>query len=352
MSYDYGYGALGNKLIKSFRSWPPDFVAAEKLIKEGADINATGKSDDENILSEILLGFHEIAHDDLCGDSCAACDEQNCNHCKHIRKSSIKPGEVMCDIIRFFLDHGFDVNKFNGCYGAQCLFSLTLSTYDKYMIEATKLLLDAGARDRIVSLSSTDENETPWNFIATEGSFQDCCENDHAAANIFEAVYQLYQAIEDGKPYDGIDSYESAIGKKIVKVLAECDGKNPTFFSLDLPKFKKENCFTQTLYFIYESGVLIATSYSDFWTNTDLPDCDLVDVSEHFDGIVGNIIRDFTFDHRSVVKGMTHYGQAITTIEMNNGRKVRFSTNFGEVAKKNRAAYFEILLDERIPSGL
>ena len=48
----------------------------------------------------------------------------------------------MCAIIRFFIDHGFDVNKCDGCFGAQCLWALTLSTFDRYMIEATKLLLE------------------------------------------------------------------------------------------------------------------------------------------------------------------------------------------------------------------
>ena len=52
----------------------------------------------------------------------------------------------MCAIIRFFLDHGFDVNKCDGCFGTQCLWALTPSTYDRYMIEATKILLDAGAK--------------------------------------------------------------------------------------------------------------------------------------------------------------------------------------------------------------
>lgn len=278
MAYDYGYGEFGNKLIGLFCSGAPDFNTAEELIQQGADLNAIGKDDDENILSEILTGYDAIS------DACDGCDESHCDDCEHNRNLN---GPSMCAIIRFFLAHGFDVNKCDGCFGAQCLWALTLSTFDRYMIEATKLLLDAGAKNRTISLTSTDEDETPWSFIAMEGSYQGTCRHDHATSNIFEAVYQVYQAVEDGKPYNGIDSYEIAIGKKIIKVLAETDGVNSTFFAMDLPEFKRGNCYTQTLYFVYDGGVLVSTQYTDFWTDTLLPTVDLIDVSEHFDGVVG-----------------------------------------------------------------
>lgn len=343
MAYDYGYGDLGNKLIELFRSGAPDFDAAEELIRQGADINAIGKDDDENILSEILSGYWWSEHGDTISDTCDNCDENYCDDCEHNRNLNPNLGPSMCAIIRFFLDHGFDVNKCDGCFGAQCLWALTLSTFDRYMIEATKILLDAGAKNRTVSPTSTDRDKTPWSFIATEGSYQGTCEHAHATANIFEAVYQVYQAVEDGKPYNGIDSYEIAVGKKVLKVLAESNRADPTFFALDLPEFKKDNCYTQTLYFVYDGGVLISTQYADFWTDTILPTVDLIDVSDRFDGIVGHTIKGFTYDHRSVVKGTTHYGQPITTIEMDSGRKIRFSINFGEVKKEERAAFYDIL---------
>lgn len=343
MAYDYGYGDLENKLIKLFRSGAPDFDAAEDLIRQGADINAIGKEDNKSILSKILSGYWWSKHGNTISDACDNCDEDHCDDCEHDPDLNPNLGASMCAIIRYFLDHGFDVNKCDGCFGAQCLRALTLSTFDRYMIEATKLLLDAGAKNRTISPTSTNQDETPWSFIATEGSYQRTCEHDHSTANIFEAVYQVYQAVEDGKPYSGIDSYEMAIGKKVIKVLAKSDGENPTFFALDLPKFKKDNCYTQTLYFVYDGGVLVSTQYADFWTDTILPTVDLTDVSEHFDGVVGNTIKGFAFDHRSIIKGTTHYGQPITTIEMDSGRKVRFSINFGEVKNEERAAFYELI---------
>ena len=338
MAVDYGFGDLGNKLLDLFRAGAPDFEAAEELIRQGADLNAAGKYEDENILSEILSGYWCVSNE--CTDS-ENCGKGSCVGCE--RNTSPNAGQSMCEIIRFFLEHGFDVTKDEGCYGAQCLWALTLSTFDRHMIEATKILLDAGAKNRTVSLVSTDADETPWSFMAMEGSFQGTYEHNHSVANIYEAVYQIYQAIENGKPYHGIDSYELAVGKKVQKVLAERNGDQPIFFSMDLPEFKKDNCYTQTLYFVYDGGVLISTQYADFWTDTILPNADLVDVSEHFEGIVGNTIQRFTFDHKSVVKGTTHYGQPITIIEVDSGHKVRFSINFGEVKEEERAAYYELL---------
>lgn len=343
MSYKYGYGELEDKLINLLRSGTPDFEAAEKLIQQGADVNAVGKYDDENILSEILSGYWQSAYKDIMFDECENCEGNDCDVCENKRNLNPNLGESMCAIIRFFIAHGFDVNKCDGCFGAQCLWALTLSTFDRYMIDATKLLFDAGAKNRSISPTSEDEYETPWSFISAEGSYQGICEHDHSQSNLYEAIYQIYQAIEDGRAYDGIDLYEQAVGKKIQKVLVEKEDEKDIFFSMNLTEFKKENCFTRNLYFVYDGGVLITTQYAEFWTDTILPDKELIDVTEYFEKIKGQEIKGFTFDNKVVEKDRTRYSQPITIIEMESGYKIRFSINFGEVKEDERAAFFEIL---------
>ena len=133
MSYDYGYGELENKLIVLLRSGPPDFAAAEELLRQGADVNAVGKSNSENVLSEILDSY-----------GCPYQDDAG----KQDADWYAEPGAAMCAVIRFFLDHGFDVNRRDGCFGAQCLRALTLTTFDRFMIEATKILFDSGRKIR------------------------------------------------------------------------------------------------------------------------------------------------------------------------------------------------------------
>lgn len=334
MAYDYGFGELGNRLITLFRSAPPDFDAAEELLMQGADINAIGRNDDENILSEILIGYPDAPLDEL--------PDYDDADVEALRKLVPDPGSAMCDIIRFFLAHGFDVTKREGCFGAQCLYSLTLTTDYRHIIEATKLLIDAGAINRTVSLSTRDEDYTPWSSIEDDVFDLDCLSNEYSDANLCEAVYQIYRAIDEGKPYRGIDSYGLAIGKKIRRVFAESSGEQPVFFSIDTADFKHNNCYNATLYLVYDDGVLVTTRHADCWTNTVLPSSGLVDVTEHFAGIVGGRILRFVFGGKSIKRDKTRYTQLIFTIEMDSGSKVRFATNNGEVSEELYSAYFEV----------
>ena len=331
------YGPLEDKLLRLFRSGAPDFALADTLVRLGADVNAVGTDDEENILSKILLGYWESQNSDC---EIEDCEQDSCEGCPCNINKNPNLGESMLSVIRWFLDQGFDVTKKEQRYGAQCLYSLTLSTFDAHIITATKMLLDAGAKN--ISISTEDDTATPWNWIAAEGSCQDTIYHNHSLGNIYEAVYQIYQAIEDGRPFAGIDSYEKAVGKRIQRILAQKPENGPVFFDLDLPEFQHPNCFTRTLYFLYDGGVLITTQYADFWTDTILPVGETVDVSEAFPGIVGSVLQSFSFDHNEIAQGASHFEQPATTIEMDSGHKVTFSTNIGEVGPENRAAYYSL----------
>lgn len=337
-AYNYGYGCLEDKLIALFRSGKPDFETADELIRLGADMNAEGKDDDENILSEILSGYWwSETGDEFCEDD--DCEKENCEGCPQKKNLNPNCGEAMLEVIKYFLEHGFDVNKKDGRYGAQCLWSLTLSVFDRHIIDATKLLLAAVAKNISIT-SDPNGDETPWDFIGTEGSYQDTCCHDHHMGNIYEAVYQVYQAVEDGREYSGIDSYEEIYGKKVLKILSAKPSGDVAFFDMDLPESKHKNCFTQDLFFVTEDGILLTTQYVDFWFDRKLPDVETIDVSDYFPGIVGEIIKCFHYSHNEIRKGSTCYGQPIVTIEMDNGKALTFTINFGEVGKENRAAYF------------
>lgn len=316
--------SLEDQLITLLRSGAPDFAAAEKLIAMGADVNAKGGYPGESVLSQILEGYWWSDF----GDNIENMDEE--------QKSSSDLGPNMCSIIRFFLARGFDVHRDSDEYGAGCLSALVFSGTGRYMIDATKILLDAGAKN-----VPCDE-DTPQDAFGMEGSFLGSCQGNHEGANLYEAVYQIFEAVEQGLPYDGIDSYEAAIGQKILYVLAERPEEGPVFYPEDLPKFKKDNCFTQNLYFIYDGGFLRTTRYADFWVDTHLPNKPLVDVSDHFAGMVGSRIQAFSFGNRKIQVQKKNYTQPMTVITMENGTQARFSINFGEVEEKDRAAFVEI----------
>ena len=321
---DYGFGTLENKLIDIFHSTSPDMKEAEKILAIGADIYALNDYGDENILSESLKVY----------DSNFFCETGEI--------SLENKANVMCEIIDFFVSHGFDVNGNNGCLGAQCLYALSFMTYDRYMLKVTKHLFDIGAKNRTIS-DKADEDETPWEHVGSEGSYQDVCEGNHSLGNLYEALYQIYEAVDKENPYDGIDSYECAVGKKIIKVLATPNSNNLSIFcSMSFPDFSKENCFTSDLYFVYDGGVLRTTRFADFWVDSILPNVELVDVSEHFQSIIAKTIINFSFSNRCVRKEGKTYTQPITEIEVEDGQGVVFSINFGDVEDKDRAAFFEL----------
>lgn len=337
------YGKLENRMIDLFHDGAPDFAAAEQLIQQGADVNATSADDEEeeNVLSAILEGYWISRDGGDTPDACRDCEDDDCNKCEHNLDLNPNLGASMCAIIRFFLSHGFDVTRRDGRAGAECLEALTLSTFDRYIIEATKILLDAGAKNRSLSAGgSYDDGHTPQARIGQEGDYESTCRQNYALANIYEAAYQVYEAVEDGRPYSGIDSFELAIGKTIQKVMAR--GEEPFFFAQDLPEFQKEKCFTSDLYFVYHGGALITTQYADVWTDTFLPDTGMVDISAHFEEVIGDKIAKISFGYNEIKEAAVSYTQPITIIEMESGRRIRFSVNFGEVSEENQAAYFEL----------
>ena len=112
------------------------------------------------------------------------------------------------------------------------------------------------------------------------------------------------------------------------------------FYDMEVTGFKQDNCFTETLYFIYDGGALITTQYADVWVDDFIPDIEMVDVSEYFPGIIGAAIESFSFSDNVANNNGRSCRQPIVTIKMDNGHKVIFTINFGEVEDKYRAAYF------------
>lgn len=331
MKDTYGYKPLSYELINLFKLGVPDFNAAEELIRCGADVNDQGDDKDENVLSEILMGYGMPNNfDDDFKD-----DNEHSSDTMEDLNSNL--GESMIKIIRFFLDHGFDVDRNEGRHGAQCLYALTFSSFDRYIIDAIKLLLDSGAKDLPVEDGTS---ETSMSLLETERSFQDTVCHDHYLGNIYEAAYQIYAASEEGISYSGIDSFETAMGKRILRVMADGDVGNPVFFAIDFPQSKHENCFSRNLYFIFDNGYMILTHYASLWVDTVLPDRQLIDVSSVFSRIVGSTIEQITFEHNSIRKANTDYGQPLITLHTDNGVKLNFTINFGEVEDADRCAYF------------
>lgn len=96
------------------------------------------------------------------------------------------------DIIRAFLDAGFDPSLDEGRAGSQALGNLIFCARDEYLIPAAQILLDAGADPRMMS-SRDEPYEDALEMIRFEASYCHTESDTHES----KILYQLYEFIRD-----------------------------------------------------------------------------------------------------------------------------------------------------------
>lgn len=290
----YVYGKYEDKLLDLMAEGNADFVQADKLIAAGADINASSDNNDENILSYIIL-------------------EYRMNHRKNVGKKLYK-------IVEYFLSKGFDVNKNDGKYGASCLEAIKFATYDPYTIDLAKLLLDAGARN--VSYDDKRGYDTLHEFFSTESSYQRLCCDDEHLSNIFESVYQVFEAQKNGRDYHGVDWYGKAVGQHICKVYVEDSHFDNFMCDLYYKKNKESLQFSDTIYMVLDEGVLIIEPNLEMWMDNNLPDKTVLDVSDKFKSILGFKIENITFKRNDFKIESKVYRNPVVSLHLEKERKV------------------------------
>lgn len=295
----YVYGKYEDKLLDLMAEGNADFVQADKLIALGADINASGDNNDENILSYIIL-------------------EYRMNHRKNIGKKLYK-------IVEYFLAKGFDVNKNDGQYGASCLESLIFATFDSYTIDLAKLLFDAGARNIHYDDCGYD---TLQDWLSTESSFQRLCCDDEHLSNIFESIYQVFEAQKNGRDYHGVDWYGKATDQHICKVYAECSHYSDYTCNLYYENKQENLQFSDTIYMILDEGVLIIEPNLVMWMDNNLPDKTVLDVSDKFKSILGFKIEDITFKRNDFKIESRVFRNPTITLHLEKERRLELSLKY------------------------
>ena len=188
---------ITEKLGKTIDRNGIDWNTFEAVLSSVEDINMFDNDYEETILSE-LLGNYDLYHN----------------------------GSLMPDIIRSFIKHGYDVHANDGINGGLCLSQLCWSSYDKYVLDAAKVLLDAGAPIDYASADDDpddDESRGVLDSISWKLSGLWVVDGDYSVANIFEAYYSMIMAVKDGKDYREISSYLDCIGLRLDKVSATVD---------------------------------------------------------------------------------------------------------------------------------
>lgn len=332
----YGYNPLSYELINLFRSGRPNFVVAEELISKGADVNDQGEDKDENVLSEILMGYWQSATGDYTQKVCLECSEGEYYQCAVCEKS-LNPnvGKSMIEIIKFFLEHGFDVMKQEGDYGKACLRAIALSTFDRTIIEATKIMLAAYGENMPVFADDNDDESPLWVMRAESGGDGDIEKN-----NIYYAGCKIYEAIASGRPYMGIDSYETAVGKKIISVMAEPAGDGQVIYAVDVNGKHYENCYANNVYFVFDDGYLIISPFVKCWVDTvELPN-NVANVSERFDSIMNHHVQQIDFSTKILRKENMMYLRDTIHLRSDNDITVNFTSNWGSAENGQQCSYF------------
>lgn len=193
--------SLEEQMVDALRLWPPDFLLAEELLARGADVNAVVDNEDENVLSAVILGYPE----------------------GRFELSELEEdGRYLPDIIRWAIAHGFDVTQGNGVAGAKCLENLTWASYDDYILEAAKLLLDAGVDPNADPHPEETERfghkETVIEWVRTKRSGEVMAHDNYESSNRFCVMYDILDAAIKGWDYHAIYNCYRCVGKKITGV--------------------------------------------------------------------------------------------------------------------------------------
>lgn len=328
MAFNHGFDERGNELVDACQLYPPDFDEIRALLAAGVDLNQSSGGG-ENLLETILLGNPDKRA------VCDGCDGEDCEQC---HKGDDMDGRYLPVLVRLLLDSGFDAARDGGAAGARCIDSLVFSSHDRYILDAARLLLAAGANP---CYQEPDGTLILFESVAMAESAADCCDEDHALSNHFHTLYEMLDAARRQEPYDGLLSFEVCIGRCLTGVTICSEQEQPAgVFEADYPQ-----SFRDTLVFWCDGLPLCINCYTDEWVDPRVvrEAVSTCSADDCFRACIGSRISGFSFSRRTLSVDNTNYGQPITVIHLDNGRAIRLTTNFGEVPEERCAAHFEIL---------
>ena len=168
---------------------------AEKLIEEGADVNATTKCcaiPDGYMLACLL------------------------NECRDARKKTA--------LVHFFLNHGFDPHEGYGLNGAQAMTHLFRNNDDgeesSAILDCLKKLLDAGSNPitEFRPLKSVLQRENALAWARAELADVIHAKKGFTSLAYYSAIYRCLEKASLGKDYSGVECCNAVVGKKILWV--------------------------------------------------------------------------------------------------------------------------------------
>ena len=297
---------LDGKLVLACNKAKPDLYEIEELIIAGADTNQVNKYNDSIFYDVFLEVLYEVRDNS---------------------RKLPKTVEKIKEVISLMIDNGFDVNRF----GISIMSQFKFATYDSFTFELYRFMLQYDLADDPKAYEEVLEG------VGGEESYQRCCEHDHDLENLFYAIYEMVEAKMEGRDYKSIEPYYGVVGLTIDKIVYF----NDSYTLVEKKEFTEYNADIGFVcgdkLFVMRDGVNI------LFMNDRVNEQPQINISSVFGkDAINRKIKSVSFDHKDVVKGNTHYGQPTIIIELTNGKKLKFTHNFGELTDKETQSRFWI----------
>ena len=289
---------LDRKLAEACDRPIPDFAEISELILAGADTNQLDRFGDSIFDSVFIQVLYYRANDEDVPE-----------------KEKQKVYDDAKSLVALMAEHGWDTRR----YGLAVMEQLAHSFYDHSVFDLAKsfLRLDLG--------NDQQAYESLLEGFGTAESYQRCCEQDHEAENLFYTIYEMVEAKRNGNSYEGIELYREAVGRTIDRIVY-FNESDTTVAKGSFTEFYADIGFA-----CGDKMLVLRDGINILLMNDRAAEVPQIDFSDAFgENTVGEKIISISFDHKSIVKGNTRYGQPIIIIELANGKKLKFSHNFGE----------------------
>lgn len=283
---------------------PVDWEAFDSVLKGLTDINFYDDQYEETLLSEFIMNG-------------------NFNN----------RGTLLADVVRHFLRCNYDVAANDGLNGGLALCALCWSSYDQHILDAAKVLMNAGAPVNY-RISDDDPDDEPEGLLGCiswklSGAWMD---TDFAFSNTLEAYYAMTQANLAGKDYNSIDHYFACIGKSLTAVSAlHVDGKPAVH------KHHSISVYSEPLILWFKDKPLVIRCYPDLVVNPAFVNGKkdyLTDVTTIFSSLIGAALQE-----------VQYIGSTICYLEFSNGKRLFIASRNND--NHARIGTFDIRTDSK-----
>ena len=288
-------------LVQCLSNTPPDFDMARQFLAQGANINAVDDHDDETLLHRCIMDVYFGIE-----------------------------SKFLPEMVRFFLENGYDVTRENGRFGAEVLYALCWSTYDKMILDAAKILLDAGA-DPLYPVADGED------VLATINWKRSGCipvDDDLELECLFTVLYDIVETKTLNKPYSGIQWWDEAVGKRIDRVYSCAPSGEEALFEFVTGSHQYRDCCKEDIVLLCEGIPLRLTNYCHAYVNPyGIPD-NTVDLSDRHHSLIGKRIQTLRFSTNLVEQNRMRSHGSVLEVVIEDGTILAIRDNADQFSEK------------------